>query len=304
MALPPVSAEAAATAKYFHSGPFNHTQVRSDFATRFKKDAHFNADSTDDLETLLGFIETDSRVTDIRWMAYMLATAYWETSHIVHKQVTKTDPKTHKETTRDIKVWRNMEPVEEVGHGAGRNYFLPAKVKRLPDGTARLTEHDGDQWTVGINGVAKKVNKGAQVGAKATGKEAKLFTDDDGAELEYYGRGYVQLTWWQNYASTGAAIGEGLNLLFDPERALVPSVAYAVMARGMITGEGFANGRKLSTFFHGAHTDYPGARAMVNGIDHKDDIAKIAELFEAILLQNKVTGTSAATAGAAAGVTP
>lgn len=294
--MAPVDKEAAATAKYFHSGAFNHAQIRTDFATSFKKDPHYNADSTDDMETLLGFIEMDSRVSDVRWMAYMLATAYWETSHIVHKQVTQIDKKTKKEKTRDIKVWRNMEPVEESGHGAGRNYFLPVKIKRLQDGTAQVTEHDGDQWTIATNGVVKKVNKGAVMGAKATGKESKVYTDDDGVPLEYYGRGYVQLTWWQNYASTGVAINEGLNLLFDPERALLPSVAYAVMARGLITGAGFANGHQLSTYFHGAHTDYTGARAMVNGVDHNADIAKIAEKFEAMLLQNKVVPAATAAA--------
>jgi hypothetical protein len=34
---------------------------------------------------------------------------------------------------------------------------------------------------------------------------------------------------------------------------------------------------------------------MVNGTDHADDIAAIAELFEAVLLENKVKGSDAAT---------
>ena len=118
-------------------------------------------------------------------------------------------------------------------------------------------------------------------------------TKDEGVEHAYYGRGYVQLTWWDNYASTGVAIGEGLNLLFEPERALEPKIAYAVMVRGMTTGAGFANGHMLSDYFHGAHTNYKRARAMVNGTDCADEIAAIAELFEAVLLQNKVTGNAA-----------
>ena len=291
--MAPVNKEASATAKYFHCGVFNHTQLRTDFAATFKGDAHYNADSTDDMDMLVKFIENDARVSDVRWMAYLLATAYWETSHIVHKQVTQIDKKTKKEITRDIKVWRNLSPVEETGHGAGRNYFLPVKIKRLDNGTARVTEHDGDQWTIGTDGVAKKVNKGALMGAKASGKESKVYADAEGVALEYYGRGFVQLTWWQNYASTGVAIGEGLNLLFEPGRALVPAVAYAVMARGMITGEGFANGHKLSSYFHGAHTNYFDARAMVNGSDHAADIAKIAGKFEAMLLKNKVAPAAA-----------
>jgi len=167
------------------------------------------------------------------------------------------------------------------------------KVARNTDGTATVTEHDGDQWTVTLDGVARPVNKGAKFGAAPDGKAAKAYVDAAGSELAYYGRGYVQLTWWQNYASTGAAIGEGLKLLFDPERALDPKIAYAIMTHGMITGAGFANGHKLSTYFHGSHRDYTHARNMVNGSDHAEDIAAIAEKFESMLLNNKVGPTQA-----------
>jgi hypothetical protein len=236
-------------------------------------------------------MEADSRVTDIRWMAYMLATAYWETSHIVQKQKITINKMTHKPVIRQVKVWQNMSPVEEVGHGktakGTKDYYLPVKVQQLPNGTAIVTEYDGDQWTVNIAGVRKEVTKGNTVGANPAGPVAPAFAADRSTEHAYFGRGYVQLTWWTNYASTGAAIGEALNLLFEPERALEPKIAYAVMARGMIAGAGFANGHKLSDYFHGAHTDYVNARAMVNGVDHKVDIARIAQLFESVLLQKK-----------------
>jgi len=60
------------------------------------------------------------------------------------------------------------------------------------------------------------------------------------------------------------------------------------MAHGMLTGEGFANGRKVSAYFSGARTDYVKARAMVNGTDHAADIAAIARQFETILLAAKL----------------
>jgi hypothetical protein len=296
------SAEEKATLKYFHSGPFNRAQIRTDFATKLAKESHYNSASIPNLEMILAYMEVDARITDVRWMAYMLATAYWETSHIEKIQKPTFDKKgkpvldkAGNQVTKQIKVWRNMSPVEESDRGKGRNYFQPVKVKRLADGTAIVTEHDGDQWTVALSGVSTVVNKNAKRGAAAADPAAAGFTKDDGTEHAYYGRGYVQLTWWNNYASTGVAIGEGLNLLFEPERALEPKIAYAVMARGMITGDGFANGHKLSKYFHGAHTDYKSARKMVNGTDHADDIAAIAELFEAVLLANKVTGSDVAT---------
>ena len=72
-----------------------------------------------------------------------------------------------------------------------------------------------------------------------------------------------------------------------------PNTAYEIMARGMCTGEIFANHHRFSDFFQGSHTDYVNARRMVNpGAKHanKVEVAKIAEKFEAVLLSSKVTG--------------
>jgi predicted chitinase len=125
------------------------------------------------------------------------------------------------------------------------------------------------------------------MGAAATQKAVKTYADDDGTELSYFGRGYVQLTWWSNYARASAQLGLGLQLLLDPAQVLQPAIAYQLMAHGMRTGEGFANGRKFSNYFNGAKTDYVKARAMVNGSDHAADIAAIARQFEIILLAAK-----------------
>lgn len=53
-----------------------------------------------------------------------------------------------------------MAPVDEVGHGNGRRYHEPVKIKLLPDGTARVTEHDGDQFLVKRNGTFKPLRTG------------------------------------------------------------------------------------------------------------------------------------------------
>jgi putative chitinase len=47
--------------------------------------------------------ETHAEFTDIRWLAYMLATAKWETAH-------------------------TMQPIEEYGHGTGKPYGVPDPV--------------------------------------------------------------------------------------------------------------------------------------------------------------------------------
>lgn len=108
-----------------------------------------------------------------------------------------------------------------------------------------------------------------------------------GDEFAYYGRGYVQLTWWANYASTGATIGRGLDLLFDPESVKIPDIAYKIMSTCMRTGQGFANGRRFATYFYGKTKYYTSARAMVNGTDHNTEIAALAELFEEMLMEAK-----------------
>jgi hypothetical protein len=97
----------------------------------------------------------------------------------------------------------------------------------------------------------------------------------------------VQLTWWSNYARAGIALGRGLELLLHPERVKEPKVAYELMSHGMRTGTIFANGHKLEHFMTAKKTDYEGARAMVNGKDHADDIAAVARQFEAVLRKSK-----------------
>jgi hypothetical protein len=76
--------------------------------------------------------------------------------------------------------------------------------------------------------------------------------------------------------------------LLDPELVKEPKTAYALMSHGMRTGFGFANGHKFAEFFSGKNRDYTHARKMVNGMDHAEDIAKLAEAFEEILLKSRM----------------
>jgi hypothetical protein len=61
------------------------------------------------------------------------------------------------------------------------------------------------------------------------------------------------------------------------------------MVHGMLTGDGFANGRRISKYIFGTTKNYVGARAMVNGSDRASDIAAYAERFENVLMQAKVS---------------
>lgn len=95
----------------------------------------------------------------------------------------------------------------------------------------------------------------------------------------YYGRGYVQLTWADNYKAQGHALG--IDLYHYPEEALKPGVAYDIMSRGMRLG--MFTGVGLSHYIYGESCDYHAARKIINGLDCADRIAGYAAHFETIL---------------------
>jgi hypothetical protein len=283
-------------AKYKYVGIFNRFEFTAAVFAQLRANGRFDADAVDPMLTLLGMIEADTRMVDIRWAAYMLATVFWETTspktELVQAKNKKglplKDKKGNPIMLKKTRWLMTMSPVDEVGHGKGRRYHEPAKVSRQPDGSAIVVEQDGDKFSVSAAGSIKPLTKKAKMGTTDGGAAVKAYEDDAGAENAYFGRGYVQLTWWSNYAKAGVSIGKGLDLLIDPEAVKDPEVAYALMADGLINGSGFANGRKFSQYLNGAKTDYANARRMVNGTDHAEDIAKIARKFEEILITSKL----------------
>jgi putative chitinase len=111
----------------------------------------------------------------------------------------------------------------------------------------------------------------------------------------YYGRGFIQLTWKNNYEKANAKLHTlGIlmpeeNMLSNLDLALRPDVASAVMVFGMT--EGWFTGFKLSEFFHGDCCDWIHARRIINGNDHDREIAGDALHFYAAL---QAQGNSAA----------
>lgn len=281
---------------YLQIGGYNRAAFQAEFDAQFAQSPRYNADAIPDLLELLALIGSDPAITDIRWAAYMLATVLWETTYPVRISRPARDRAGRPLLDRNgapvmlnTREWRmTMAPVDEVGFGRGRRYHEPVKVKRLPDGSARITEADGDQFRVSVRALVTPLTRGAAMGSPSGAPAEQIYTDDDGTPNAYYGRGYVQLTWWSNYAAAGVALRRGLDLLFDPELVKQRPIAYAIMAHGMRTGFGFANGRRFVDYFGGTNRNYVGARAMVNGSDHAADIAAIAEKFEVALLKARV----------------
>ena len=145
-----------------------------------------------------------SGLTDIRWLAYMLATSYHETA-------------------------KTMQPIEEYGKGKGRPYGQKLKHNR------------------------------------------QLYTWPDKI---YYGRGDVQLTWYENYEIMGKLLG--IPLLEQPELALKPDVSARIMIEGMTRGKsnrGDFTGASLENYFSATKDDPVHARRIINGLDKANLIA-------------------------------
>ena len=91
----------------------------------------------------------------------------------------------------------------------------------------------------------------------------------------YYGRGYVQLTWKNNYEKYSGLLG--IDLVGTPDLALEPGVAAFVLVHGFKTGT--FTGRKISDYISADKTDFVNARRCINGLDKAYEIARLAEKF-------------------------
>lgn len=90
----------------------------------------------------------------------------------------------------------------------------------------------------------------------------------------WYGRGYVQLTWEENYRKMGRLLG--VDLLSNLDLAMDPRIAAAIMFEGMMKAEsGFGDftGKCLEMYFNDTMDDPIGARRIINGTDKADLIA-------------------------------
>lgn len=102
----------------------------------------------------------------------------------------------------------------------------------------------------------------------------------------YYGRGYVQLTWRQNYALAARKLGAPL--VQHPDLALQPRYAVPILVRGM--KDGWFTGKKLEDYINEKRVDYIRARRIVNGMDRARRIARYARQFDRLLKEAGYAG--------------
>ena len=153
-----------------------------------------------------------SGFSDVRWLAYMLATSYHETD-------------------------KKMQPIEEYGKGKGRPYGKK------------------DQNTI----------------------DSPMITVPDKI---YYGRGDVQLTWYENYELMGKLLN--IPLLEQPELALSPEISARIMIEGMTKGasnRGDFTGVSLENYFNATKDDPINARRIINSLDQANKIAGYYDRF-------------------------
>jgi hypothetical protein len=281
--------------QYIHTGPFDHGLFASGYQEAFARTP------PPGIFELLRMMELDGHVVDIRWMAYMLGTCLVETGKTFrpideHGKGDLGWRKVIDKQTKKPVIDANTGLVVKVHRGYKR-YYLPVKVQLVEGGKALVTEQDGDQFLINPDGhgfsavggelAQRMANHVKVIGASAAGPLNETYQNAGGVERKYFGRGYVQVTWWSGYAEAGWALGRKLEFLLNPELVKEPRTAYKIMSHGMRTGQIFANGQTFARFICGSHCDYFNSRQMVNGHSGAQEIADHALAFEQILLASK-----------------
>jgi len=101
----------------------------------------------------------------------------------------------------------------------------------------------------------------------------------------YYGRGFVQLTWLDNYRRAGEELGR--DFVRYPDAVMEPDNAAAIIVRGM--RDGWFTGKALHDYIHPGRCDYYNARKIVNGLDRARAIADLADAFQEALDEAEAT---------------
>ncbi|NNF00013.1 MAG: hypothetical protein HKN25_13410 [Pyrinomonadaceae bacterium] len=91
----------------------------------------------------------------------------------------------------------------------------------------------------------------------------------------YYGRGFVQITWERNYQKYSEILG--IDLVANPDLAMNENIALFILVHGFKTGA--FTGRKITDYIDDTKTEFVDARRCINGTDHDEDIAKLAENY-------------------------
>lgn len=107
--------------------------------------------------------------------------------------------------------------------------------------------------------------KGKPYGGKIKYSKKPYITPDK----LYFGRGFVQITWYEVYEKFGKVLK--IDLLNNPDLALNPNIGAKIAVVGM--RDGLFTGVNLERYFNDTRTDAINARKIINGTDKADLIA-------------------------------
>lgn len=150
---------------------------------------------------------------------------------------------------------------------------------------ALLAAFDKARWplTHAAYGLATALHETARtmqpIAEYGRGKGKKYGKPDPKTGKVYYGRGFVQLTWFFNYEKAEKELG--FALVSNPDLAMKTDIAAEIMVRGM--AEGWFTTRANKHYLSRTPPDYVGARKIINGTDKDTLIAGYAREFEAAL---------------------
>lgn len=253
-----------------HFAPIDVEVFLSMYKENFREYLPADTAWMDNFRRFLGFLKSDTEIRDRRWAAYMLATA-------MHEGRAEADN------------WKaTWNPVKETG-GEGKWY---GKLESVVDWKGKPLDASGNR--------IKPVTDADEL-KKLAGKLVKIggsmYPQDKVIQQRYYGRGYAQITFQDNYRAMDEVLGlNGRLHIVDPDLAARdPEAAYKIMSYGMrkgsylgkkvhVQGQGYVGGNKLDDFLNDTSTDYVGARAIINlAKDKPKIIAGYALTFEAML---------------------
>jgi putative chitinase len=104
---------------------------------------------------------------------------------------------------------------------------------------------------------------------------------------KHYGRGYVQLTWRDNYSKATKRLGLSKtpdDLEWHPDKALIPTIAADIMFQGMTEGW-FRAGHTLPRYFDEDTDDPYNAREIING-----DKKRVPDWSNGVSIGNLIAG--------------
>ena len=145
------------------------------------------------------------------------------------------------------------------------------------------TWHETDQKMQAINEYGKgakrrygkwyKNSKGVEYGHANHKGDAYLKSE---YPFLYYGKGFPQLTWFDNYKKMGDLLG--IDLINNPDLALVPENSAAIMIEGMLRGS-FTGLSLARCIRYGSYGEFVYSRRIINGTDRDSLVAKYAVQF-------------------------